>query len=139
MNRKSMDWALLFLRLAVGVIFVVHGSQKLFGYGLAGVTGFVANMGFPLPKVFAALLMGAEFGGGILVLLGLLTRLAALSIAIDMAVAIFAVHITKGFYLPNGFEYAFLNFFATLTLLFAGGGGLSLDGLIFPRKHSTST
>ena len=138
MNQKT-DWALLFLRIALGAIFVAHGSQKIFVFGHAGVAGFLTTLGVPLPNISAYLLMAAEFGGGILLLLGLLTRIAALSILIAMLVALFEVHLSKGFFLPEGFEYVFMLIFSSLALLIAGGGRFAIDPLIFGKKLPAAT
>ncbi|OGC85616.1 MAG: hypothetical protein A2142_02015 [candidate division Zixibacteria bacterium RBG_16_48_11] len=139
MNPKSIDWGLLFLRLGLGVVFLAHGSQKLFSFGLAGVSGFLSSQGYPLAGLFAAILILTEFGGGILVLLGLLTRLATFLIMLVMAVAIFTVHLSHGFFLPQGMEQAFALFFMALALVLCGGGRFSLDTMFFGKKQSTTT
>ena len=77
--------ALLGLRLALGAIMISHGAQKLFG-GMPKFMGMLNSMG--IPSWMAYLTVAAEFGGGILLVVGLLTRLAALSMVTDMAVAI---------------------------------------------------
>jgi putative oxidoreductase len=127
------QWATIPLRVALGLIFITHGGQKLFGWlggkGLEGTAAFFAKMGLA-PGVFWAPLAGfGEFIGGILVVLGLGTRLGALFIAVIMIVAILKVH-WGAFFLPGGAEYAFALLGAALALLIIGGGRLSLDLLI---------
>lgn len=138
MNQR-LDWTLLSLRLALGLIFIIHGSQKLFGFGYAGVAGFLTSLGVPFPGVFAVIVTWVEFGGGILILLGLLTRLAAFFILINMLVAFFRVHLAHGFFLPQGFEYVLLILAVTLAQLFAGAGKFSIDAFIFRKKEPAST
>jgi len=118
------------LRLAVGLAFVAHGGQKLFVFGLAGVTGAFGHMGIPLPGVTGALVTVVELLGGLALVCGLLTRLASLGLAIDMLGAIALVHARNGFFLPNGFEYAFVLLAATVALALAGPGALALDNLL---------
>ena len=122
------------LRIALGVIFMAHGSQKLFGWlggkGLEATGGFfAAKLGLVPGTLWAALAGLGEFGGGLLVLLRLFTRFGALSIAIVMLVAIFKVH-WGTFFMPAGLEYAASLFAAAVTLLIAGGGKYSLDALL---------
>ena len=130
-STDDQQWATIPLRIALGVIFLSHGGQKLFGWlggkGLEGTAGFFAGKLGLTPGILWATLAGlAEFGGGLLVLLGLFTRLGALFIATVMLVAIFTVH-WGAFFMPTGMEYAFSLFAAAVALLIAGGGKFSLD------------
>jgi putative oxidoreductase len=124
---------LLALRVPVGIIFMAHGAQKLFGwfggYGLEGTGGFFASLGIE-PGFLMALLAGsAEFFGGFALIAGLLVRPAAAALAFTMLVAIFAVHFEGGLFLANnGYEFALALLAAAVALLFNGGGRLSLDG-----------
>jgi putative oxidoreductase len=124
-------WATIPLRIALGLIFLAHGSQKLFGWlggkGLTVTAGFFAvKMGLT-PGIFWATLAGiGEFGGALLLLFGLFTRLGALSISIVMLVAILKVH-WGAFFMPAGAEFALSLFCAALALLITGGGKFSLD------------
>jgi putative oxidoreductase len=127
----AKQWATVPLRIALGVIFLSHGGQKLFGWlggkGLEGTAGFFAAKLGLTPGILWALLAGmAEFGGGLLVLLGLFTRLGALFICAVMLVAVFRVH-WGAFFMPKGIEYTFSLFAAAVALLIAGGGKFSLD------------
>src|SRR5689334_16355211 len=99
---KCQACGLAVLRIVVGVVFFVHGYQKLFKIGIHGVAGFFAHAGIPLPLVAAVTVMLVEFVGGILLITGLATRIPAMLNAIDMLVAIFAVHLRNGFYSSNG-------------------------------------
>lgn len=127
------DIALLMLRVIISVIFLAHGAQKLFGMfggpGLDAVAGSMARNGLK-PGMFFAVLGGvSEFGGGLLLLIGLLTPLAALVIAGIMIVAIATVTGGSGFIGARGvgYEYNVLLMVASLALVIAGPGRLSLD------------
>jgi len=112
----------------LGIIMTAHGWQKLSG-GLGKFMGMLSNMG--IPGWMAYLAVAAEFGGGILVLVGLLTRLAAFSILIDMAVAITKVHWKNGLKGPGGFEFPLACAVIAFALIFLGAGPISLDGAFF--------
>jgi putative oxidoreductase len=132
----SHPWALTILRVVVGIVFFVHGWQKVFGMGIHNVAGFFAQAGIPLPLVSAGVVMAVEFIGGALLILGVATRLAAGLNAIDMLVAILAVHLKNGFYSQNmGFEFPLTLLAACLCLLQAGPGAASAEWL-FARKMS---
>jgi putative oxidoreductase len=123
-------WSPLVLRLVVGAVFVGHGGQKLFGwfdgYGFEASANAFAGMGLKPGVVMAALAGGGELLGGVLLILGLFTRFAALNTAVIMVVAILTAH-AKAFFLPAGMEYALTLFAASLVLLETGGGALSID------------
>lgn len=126
------------LRIPAGVIFVAHGSQKLFGafggYGLEGTGQYMASIGLEPGYLMALLSGGSEFLGGLALLLGLLVRPSALMLSFTMVVAIFSAHISHGLFLSNGgFEYALSLLSITVALLFRGAGGLSIDSLIARR------
>ncbi len=136
-STDDQQWVTIPLRIALGVIFLSHGGQKLFGWlggkGLEGTAGFFAGKLGLTPGMLWATLAGlAEFGGGLLILLGLFTRLGAFFIATVMLVAIFKVH-WGAFFMPTGMEYAFSLFAAAVALLLAGGGKFSLDARRFGR------
>ena len=118
---------LTILRIVVGIVFLVHGYQKLFKMGIHGVAGFFGHSGIPLPMAAAVIVTLVEFVGGILLVFGIATRIAAALNAVDMAVAILVVHLKHGFYNQNmGFEYPLTLLAATLCLTLAGGGMLSV-------------
>lgn len=125
----------LALRVPVGIIFMAHGAQKLFGsfggYGLEGTGQWMASIGLE-PGYLMALLAGAgEFFGGLFILLGLLARPSAVVLALTMVVAIFAVHFQNGFFMSNGgYEFALALLAASVSLVFSGAGKASIDELI---------
>lgn len=138
---KLRDYSLLPLRIAVGIIFIAHGGQKLFpiwgGAGLSQTIQNFSNMG--MPSFLTVILAFTEFLGGLGLLFGLLTRLSALGISLVMLGAIFMVHLKNGFFLnwfcaPNvghGFEYNLALLGAGITLLISGAGKISLDRYLF--------
>jgi putative oxidoreductase len=119
--------ALLFIRLTLGAIMVAHGYQKVFG-GLHHHAQFVAGLGIPAWLGYVSAF--TEFIGGLLVLGGLFTRAAAFAIAIDLAVAIWKVHLHKGLTADHGLEFPL----AVITLAFAlvcfGAGPIALDHIL---------
>ena len=131
-SQQSLGLALV--RIITGIVFIAHGHQKLFGMGLSGVTGGFTKMGVPMPGVTAPLVTLLEFFGGIGLVIGLLTRLIALGLAIDMLGAIFLVHLANGFFLPSGYEFALTLFVMSLALFIGGPGRLSVDEMIANRR-----
>ncbi|MCC5833496.1 MAG: DoxX family protein [Opitutales bacterium] len=128
----SNSAAFLPIRIAVGAVMIGHGAQKLFGWwgghGLQGTAGFFAeNLGLEPGMLMAILAGGTEFFGGILLILGLLTRPAALLIAATMAVAIIKVHPDAFFLSNNGMEFALTLLLASVALVIGGAGALSVD------------
>ena len=125
----------LVLRVPVGIILSAHGAQKLFawfgGYGLEGTGQWMESIGLA-PGFLMALLAGsAEFFGGLALILGLLTRPAALVSAFTMVIAIFSVHAANGLFMSNnGYEFALALLAATSALTIQGGGKYSFDALI---------
>ena len=125
--------AALALRVPVGIILAAHGSQKLFGwfggYGLEGTGQWMASIGLEPGYLMALLAGSAEFFGGLALLLGLLTRPAAIVTAFTMLIAIFSAHISNGLFLTNnGYEYALSLLAVTVALAIQGGGAFSVDG-----------
>jgi putative oxidoreductase len=123
--------ALLVLRLVLATIMIAHGSQKVFG-GMPRHTLLVSSIG--LPAWLAYLSAAAEFGGGILVLLGVLTRCAALAITIDLIVAIVKVHLKAGLRGPGGFEFPMSVAAIAFALIFFGAGPIALDTIFSSRS-----
>lgn len=137
--RTNKDIGLTLLRIVVGVIFLAHGYQKLFVWGIGGVTGAFTQMGIPAPHLSAYLAAFAEFFGGAALLLGLFTRLAAIPVAITMIVAILQVHLKNGFYAPTGIEYPLALLAANVALIATGGGVFALDNLLFKKQLEFGT
>ena len=123
------------LRVGAGVIFAAHGAQKLFGwfggYGLEGTAGWMASIGLEPGLPMAVLAGGAEFFGGLLLIIGLLVRPAALMLAITMVVAIVTVHLEHGLFLSNnGYEFGLALLVISAALAVRGAGNLSVDRLL---------
>lgn len=120
---------LLVLRIVVGVIFAAHGAQKVFEYTIPGTIGSFEGMGIPFPEIAAPLVAFVELIGGILLALGLFTRPVGVILAVDMIVALFAVHLPAGLWVgEGGYEFVAVLGAATLALAFSGAGRFSLDG-----------
>jgi putative oxidoreductase len=129
----NADAGLLLLRLALGIVFVMHGWQKATEFGLSGLSGSLASLGIPFPSVNAALLIATELGGGLAMLAGVFARFAGVALAFAMTVATITVHLPNGFFLPNGYEFTLTLFFASLAIAAAGAGKYSADALLFRR------
>lgn len=132
---RQLSIGIAIVRVITGVIMLAHGAQKLFQFGIAGVTQGFAGMGVPLPGIVAPLVTILEFAGGIALILGLLTRVVAFGLAIDMLGALFIVHLANGFFLPNGYEFVLVLFAATAALVIAGAGAFSIDQAIANRRR----
>ncbi len=125
------------LRLVLGIVFFAHGAQKMLGwfggYGFTGTMGYFTGM-MHIPAFFAFLAIAAEFFGGLGLILGLLTRVAAFGIAVNMLVAIVTVHSQFGFFANwsgtqkgEGYEYHLLVLAMCAFLMIKGAGAASVD------------
>jgi putative oxidoreductase len=133
---RANDVALLILRLSVAVVLWPHGAQKALGlFGGPGIAGTVAGLSghMGLPAALVYLIIAIEFLGPIALVLGVLTRLVALGIAIDMACAAVLVHLPNGFFMNfagnqrgEGIEYFISIVGASLALVIAGSGRIAL-------------
>jgi len=114
----------LALRVVLGVIMIAHGYGKVFG-GLHKHAEFVASLG--IPGWMAYLSAGAEFLGGILLVIGLITRIAAVAVCINMLVAIFKVHLHNGLLGQAGYQFPLALAAMAFAIIFTGAGPISLD------------
>jgi putative oxidoreductase len=129
-----MEAGLLLIRVVIGGIMTAHGAQKLFGWfgghGLAGTRGWLDSMGFKPARLHASVVGLAEFGGGALLALGLLTPLGAAAVAGVMFVAIATVHWRNGFFnAQGGYEFNLLIAATAIALAITGPGEFSIDHL----------
>lgn len=130
------DLALAALRVAIGGIFAAHGAQKLFVYGVEGVSGAFGGMGIPLPGITGPLTGAVELLAGLALVAGLMTRLAGLGLAAIMLGAIAFVHLGAGFWAPNGVEFPLALLAGAAALALAGAGGYSLDAVRATRGRA---
>ncbi len=129
---KLKPLALLLLRLGLGLIFVYHGYPKLFTHMHETVQAF-PRMGFP--AYFAYIAGIFEFFGGWLLVLGLFTRIAALLLAGEMAIAIVRVHIPQGGLMAvSNYQFPLAMAVGAFALVAVGAGAISLDRAIFKNK-----
>lgn len=127
-----VDLASLILRIALGIMFMGHGAQKVFGLfagpGIKGFSQMLSGLGFQPPAFWAYLAAYVELLGGLCLILGLGTRIASLLLLIVIIVAAIKVHLAKGFFLSSGgFEYTFIIMSACLALLLLGTGKFGLN------------
>ena len=137
------DKALVVVRFVLGALMFLHGTQKVFGwfggYGFTGTMGFFTS-GMHIPYVFGVLAIAAEFLGGLGLMLGLLGRVAAFGVAVNMLVATALVHWPNGLFMNwsgqqkgEGFEYHLLAVGIALAVMLRGSGALSFDRAIARR------
>ncbi len=142
-RRPLVPFAHTFLRVVVGVVMVSHGWDKISEF--QKWIGYFDGMGFANPKPMLIMAIAGEFFGGLGVLVGLLTPVAALGVVATMAVAIVKVHLPNGLRAANnGFEYPLTLLAAGVYFAVVGGGSWSLDGLIArfrggPRDEAAGT
>jgi putative oxidoreductase len=134
---RQFDAGLTMLRAVTGTIFVAHGAQKLFVYGLDGVAGGFAHMGVPFASVMGPFVGFIELFGGLALIAGLLTRLAGFGLTAVMLGAMVMVHIPNGFFLPNGYEFVLMLAASATTLAITGPGRYSADAVIANRLRPT--
>lgn len=131
------DFTLALARLVLGIVYFLHGSQKVLGW--FGGYGFHATMMFfthnmHIPALFAMLAIAAEFLGGLGLIVGFLSRIAAFGIAVDMLVAILTVHLPNGIFMNwagtqkgEGFEFHLLAIVLCIVIMVKGAGAISVD------------
>jgi putative oxidoreductase len=136
-----MNLGLLVLRVVVGLLFVGHGAQKLFGvfggYGIEGTGGFFEQIGLKPGKLHASAAGAMELGGGLLLALGLLTPVASAVLIAVMTAAVITVHYPKGVWASDGgYEYNLVLSAIAFALAGVGPGAWSLDHAIGISWHS---
>jgi len=146
--KTDNDVSTFLLRVLLGVVFFPHGAQKVLGwfggYGFSGTMGFFTGM-LHVPALFAFLAVAAEFAGAIALILGLLTRVAALGIAANMLVAVAMVHWQYGLFMNwagnqkgEGFEFHLLAIGVAVVLIIRGGGKWAADTAIENSLRATA-
>jgi len=138
-NRQAepalVRWGLVPLRFVVGLVFLMHGGQKVFVFGLGGTADIMGKLGLPLPMLSAATVIAAEILGGLGIITGLYARWAGLALAIEMLVAIPVARLHGGFFTPYGFELELTLLGACLTLAALGSGGVSIERMWRPPRE----
>ena len=141
-------WGLTVLRVAVGLVFIAHGAQKLFGAfggsGLSGTADALASLGLSPAYAIAVVWAAIEFGCGVLIFLGAWTRWAAMPLALLMVIAVWKLHLPYGFFINwtmapgvgHGYEFNLLLIAACACLSLSGAGELSIDKLLHRNAES---
>ncbi len=125
-DRTSVDWGILPIRLVIGLVFAMHGGQKLFVYGAAGTATAMAHMGIPLPVIAAWVAIIVEFIGGLAIFFGVWARWPAWLLAIEMLIVILFVKLHGGFFTPRGIELELTLLAGAVTIAMLGTGPASL-------------
>lgn len=138
--RTDAGFAPLALRLPIGITFMAHGAQKLFGwfggYGLEGTGQWMVSIGLTPGYLMALMAGSSEFFGGLLLILGLLVRPTSAVLAFTMLMAIVTVHLDNGLFMSNnGYEFGLALLAATVSLAISGAGKLSIDSMIARKTH----
>lgn len=136
------DLALLLIRAVLGVVFIFHGGQKLFGLfggsGLEATAAWMGGIGIPLPMVSALMAGSAEFFGGVALLVGVGVRLAAVPMAFTMVVAILSAHRGAFDARAGGMEYPLTLAVVLVALALLGGGRFGLGQMLRPARGTAS-
>lgn len=138
MNQSHLTTtAITALRIVLGFIFAAHGWQKFNEWTIAGTQASFGKMGVPAAEIAAPAVAVLELAGGVALILGILTRVVAALLVIDMLGALFLVHASAGVFAANGgYELVLLLAAAAFTLALTGPGRVSLDRALFGRKNS---
>ena len=138
---RYREFGPFFIRIALGLVMIGHGSQKLFGAfgggGLSGTAEFFNQIGIAPGLFWATIVAVVETFGGLFVLIGFLTRFASIFIGMTMFVAMTWVHLQNGFFLSSrGIEFTLVLFCMAVTLTLVGPGRVSVESML---KSSRST
>jgi putative oxidoreductase len=133
-STRRTNAGLLLIRLVLGTIFIAHGAQKVFLWGMPAVGESFAQIGIPLAGVMGPVVSLVELLGGVAILLGLLTRAAGIGIAAAMLGAILFAHLSGGFFAPEGVEFPLMLLAAAAALVVTGAGAWSLDAVLDRRR-----
>ena len=138
MNQTTLTTtAVTILRVILGFLFAAHGWQKFNEFTIAGTQASFAKMGVPAAEIAAPVVAGLELAGGIALILGILTRVVAALLAVDMLGAVFLVHAPAGIFASaGGYELVLLLAGAALAVALTGAGRISVDSALFGRKNS---
>lgn len=142
-TKTEQSLSTLPLRLIAGVLFAAHGAQKLFawfgGYGLEGTGQWMESIGLAPGYLMALMAGSAEFFGGLLLIVGFLTRPTSLVLAVTMVVAIVTVHIDNGLFMNNnGYEFALALLAITVALFIQGSGKHSIDEKVYNSLNNNA-
>lgn len=138
-GRNWQNEAYAAFRVITGLLFLVHGYEKIFVMGMDQLTGFFASVGIPFAGIAAPLVAYGEFLGGIALILGLFTHWVAKLNIIIMLGAIYFVHLTNGYGMANGgYEYQLLILAANVLIVTMGAGIYSLDSYLHKKKMISS-
>ena len=135
-NRPQLG--LTVLRAITGLIFAVHGAQKLFVWGIDGVAAGFGQMGIPMAGLVGPLVGGLELVGGLALIAGLFTRPVATALAVVMLGAITLVHLPAGFFMPNGVEFVLSLLGSSVALALTGAGTYSVDAIRASRSDTNA-
>ena len=127
-------WGLVPLRLVLGVVFLMHASQKLLVFQVAGTADILHKLGIPLASLAAVLLIVVESAGGVAMLAGFGTRTASALLVVEMCVAIPVARLQGGFFAPSGFEFEATLLGACATLALLGPGAISVEAWLTRRR-----
>lgn len=138
LNISKADIGLLLIRLMLAIVFIFHGSQKLFGvfdgHGIAGMAAFLQTQGVPFPTLSAILSASAEFFGGLALAFGILVRLAIIPMAFNMIVAALLVHWPVFSIQKGGMEYPLTLAIILIALGLTGAGNITVGKALIRLK-----
>ena len=135
----ASDLARLILRVALGVVFLAHGWQKFFQFTIPGAQGAFGTMGVPAAEIAAPVVASLELVGGAALILGLVTRIVAALLAVQMLAALVLVHLPAGMFADKGgIEFVLVLAAGAAALALVGPGRVSVDGKLFGRRDRWS-